>query len=167
MSKIIEKLVDDHKIILEFVNKFEQKQIKFMEDNEFELKEYQEAVEFIRNFADKEHHQREEKILFKYMMENMGEVAEKLIRQGMYVEHDLGRYYIGEMEKSYTNYSQNPNVLDKLNIIGYGQSYCQLIKRHIEKEDTVVFPFAQRSLSEELFKIMEKEDEDYLKINKQ
>ena len=38
---------------------------------------------------------------------------------------------------------------------------CMLLRRHIEKEDTVVYPFAKKHLSEEIFAEMIKENQNY------
>lgn len=162
MHIIVERLVDDHKKILKFINSFEKELIKFMKEDKFSIEDFQDDIVFIRTFADKEHHKREEHILFKYMMENLGEIAENLIRYGMYVEHDLGRFYISEFEKSILSYDKEENLEDKLKILSFGEAYCNLLRRHIEKEDKVVYLFAEKSLSEELFDKMLKEDDKYL-----
>ncbi|MNL54685.1 hypothetical protein D3C87_1780360 [compost metagenome] len=95
-------------------------------------------------------------------MENLGSVAENLIRYGMYVEHDLGRFYVSEIEKSIYCYEKDKKVEDKLRIISFGEAYCNLLKRHIEKEDNVVYPYAERSLTKEMFDQMLEEDKKYL-----
>ena len=162
MSTIIERLQDDHQQILSFIIKFEKELLSLMEDNTFDYSNFINNITFIKEFADKKHHQREEEILFKYLMEHGGLPAEKLVRQGMYVEHDLGRLYVTELLNAVTNYKKEKSILDKLNILSYGHSYCHLLRRHIEKEDTVVYPFAMRILSKEIFDIMEQEDHEYL-----
>lgn len=162
MYTIVDRLVEDHKKILKFIDSFEDSLIKLMEENKFSIEDFKDDIVFIRSFADKKHHQREENILFKYMMENLGEVAENLIRHGMYVEHDLGRFYISEFEKAIISYEDDKKVEDKLKIISYGEAYCNLLRRHIEKEDNVVYPFAERSLPKELFDKMLEEDNSYL-----
>ena len=52
-------------------------------------------------------------------------------------------------------------LIDKLTIISNGHAYCMLLRRHIEKEDTVVYPFAKKHLSEEIFAEMIKENQNY------
>lgn len=161
MSDIIKDLEADHQIILAFVNKLENKLITFMEEDIFDYQQMEEDISFIREFADKEHHQREEKILFKYMIDHLGKVAENLVRQGMIVEHDLARLYVKEWDAALQRYHDNHLPIDKLTIISYAHSYCMLLKRHIEKEDTVVYPFAKKNLSTELFDQMIEENKNY------
>ena len=84
-NNIIKDLEADHQKILAFVNELEQRLIEFMEANIFDYEQMKRDILFIREFADKEHHQREEKILFRYMIEYLGKVAENLVRHGMIV----------------------------------------------------------------------------------
>ena len=64
-NNIIKDLEADHQKILAFVNELEQRLIEFMEANIFDYEQMKRDILFIREFADKEHHQREEKILFR------------------------------------------------------------------------------------------------------
>ena len=49
-------------------------------------------TDVIKNYADGYHHKKEEDLVFKAMLDNLGELAEKLVTSGMLVEHDLARY---------------------------------------------------------------------------
>ncbi len=161
MTDIITDLEADHQKILAFINEFEQRLIKFMEENIIDFKQIADDILFIREFADKHHHQREEKILFKYMIDHLGTVAKNLVQQGMMVEHDLARLYVKQLEETLQSYQQTHLLIDKLTIISTGHSYCMLLRRHIEKEDTVVYPFARKNLSAEIFKLMNQENQNY------
>ena len=86
---------------------------------------------------------------FNIMTDNLGVLAEKLIKYGMLVEHDLGRLYISNLEEALGKV-KNGNEESKLDLIGNAIAYCDLLKRHIDKEDRVVYTFAERELSEEL-----------------
>lgn len=163
MSDIIETLMEDHERILEFISTFEQRLMELMEHNIFDYTAYQQSIQFIREFADVTHHQREEKILFKYMIEHIGEMAKNLVHYGMNAEHDLGRLYVSELDKAINIYNTQPSVACKLSILTYGGAYCELLKRHIEKENKVVYPLAKRKLSVELFNQMASEQEQYYK----
>ncbi|WP_296876318.1 hemerythrin domain-containing protein [Thomasclavelia sp.] len=161
MTDIITDLEADHQKILAFINEFEQRLIKFMEENIIDFKQMADDILFIREFADKHHHQREEKILFKYMIDHLGTVAKNLVQQGMMVEHDLARLYVKQLKETLQSYQQTHLLIDKLTIISTGHSYCMLLRRHIEKEDTVVYPFARKNLSAEIFKLMNQENQNY------
>ena len=75
----------------------------------------------------------------------------------MLVEHDLGRFYINELEKALNRYAQNPDTETKLDILARTAQWSDLLTRHIEKENEAVYPFAQRGLSKD---VLQKIDEE-------
>ena len=109
--------------------------------------DFRQIIDFIRNFADKHHHGKEEKFLFPAMVAKMGPVADKLVTHGMLVEHDLGRADVLALETAL--------------ILSYAMAYAHLLQLHIEKENSVVYPFAERSLSEEDFRDINEKSETY------
>lgn len=143
----IDLLVDEHKNIIVFTEFMRKSCMEIIEGKEPDTKLFREAIFFARNYADKHHHGKEEKILFKVMLEKLGPVAEKLVRNGMYVEHDLGRLHMSELEAALDRYDENKSLEAKLDIITHASGYADLLKRHIAKEDSVVYTFADRSLS--------------------
>ena len=161
MSNIIQNLEAEHDKILAFIDTFENDLMNFMNTDEFHLEVYTNAISFVRVFADKQHHQREEQILFRYMIEHGGAAAEKLVRHGMLVEHDQARYYIKQLEDAINRYQNDKTLIDKLTILTYGKAYCDLLRNHIDKENKVVYPFAKKTLSEQLFTQIEIEDKLY------
>lgn len=161
MSRLIEDLMEEHQEILRFVKALREMCRNFMEEDIFEEAKFREGILFIREFADKAHHQKEEQILFRAMMDNLGAVAEKLVKGGMLVEHDLARLHVAELERAVDAYSKNPTVDNKLDIIGNAMGYCYLLKRHAQKEDQVVYPFAKRSLPADILEKLDEEAERY------
>ena len=55
---IFEILREEHDNISKFVDEFETMAIDLMEKNEISIEEYTKAIEFIRVYADKTHHQK-------------------------------------------------------------------------------------------------------------
>ena len=163
MKGIIEILMDEHKEILKFVESLHKKCLIFMEEDKISIQEFRDGIQFIREFADKAHHQKEEKVLFRAMMEHLGPTAEKLVKGGMLVEHDLARLHVSELEKAIQAYEENPNAKNKLDILANAMGYCYLLKRHAMKEDEVVYPFAQRALSSEVMEQLDREAAEYMK----
>ena len=107
-------------------------------------------IDFTRNYADHHHHGKEEKILFPVMTANLGTMAENLVTHGMLVEHDLGRSHIRALETLLKLYQENPKTEHKLSIITEAMGYSNLLLLHTEKENSVVYTFAERMLSQEL-----------------
>lgn len=103
-------------------------------------------TDVIKNYADDYHHKKEEDILFKAMLENLGDVAEKLIRNGMLVEHDLARYERMMIDESLDKYERTKSDEARLELIGHLMSYRSLLERHADKENKVLYPFAQKNL---------------------
>lgn len=123
---------------------------QILDGKEIDIRWFQNMILFCRNYADKHHHGKEEKILFRVMLEELGPVADKLIRNGMLVEHDLGRFHISELENALSAYEREPTTRNKLEIVTNASEYASLLNRHMDKEDTVVYVFAENQLNDEL-----------------
>ena len=113
----IEILVDEHKNIVEFCKSMKSMCCSIIEGDEVDANLVKECVAFGKTYADHLHHGKEEKILFKIMLEKLGPVADKLIRNGMLVEHDLGRLHMNELLDAADRYEKDPSTLNKLDII--------------------------------------------------
>lgn len=114
------------------------------------IKEFYNFIDFTRNYADHHHHGKEEKILFPQMTLHLGKIAENLITHGMLVEHDLGRAHIRALETSLKMYQEEPKTEQKLSILTETMGYANLLLLHTEKENSVVYTYAERMLSQEL-----------------
>ena len=162
MQGIIEILREEHDEILKFIAELRGACIEFMEHDTMDMDYFRNAVSFIRNFADKAHHQKEEKILFQAMMERLGTVAVNLIQHGMLVEHDLARLHVMELERALNAYEEEQTADNKLDIIANATGYCYLLKRHVDKENEVVYPYAEKNLPEDVMKQLDEETIRYM-----
>ena len=113
----IELLVAEHEKILEFTGFLKGVCCGLLEGKEVDLPLMRECVAFGRNYADKHHHGKEEQILFRVMLEKLGPVAEKLVRNGMLVEHDLGRLHMNCLTEALDAYEKSSSTCAKLDII--------------------------------------------------
>ncbi|MCR3922871.1 MAG: hemerythrin domain-containing protein [Firmicutes bacterium] len=102
-------------------------------------------IDFVRNYADQHHHGKEETLLFVSMMEELGPVAENLVKYGMNIEHDWGRLYMQELEVAVQRVLDGDDEA-KLDVIANAISYTHLLERHINKEDDVAYVYAQKNL---------------------
>ena len=114
--------------------------------------DFQLLIKLIKVYADAHHHGKEEQCLFQPMLEHLGSLGEKLVKVGMLVEHDLGRLYVKELEEALERVKEGDES-SKLDVIANAISYTHLLARHIQKEDELIYPFAQNQLAEE---VMEK-----------
>lgn len=155
-SDSITLMMSEHQYILRMVQVIRAASYRLMTSSEIDYDDLGNMIMFIRNYADKHHHGKEEKILFKQMTDNLGKMGDNLIRHGMLVEHDLGRLYMKELEDAIESFKHG-NDISRLDIIANAISYTHLIARHIEKEDDLIYSFGQKNLSAE---IMKQVDED-------
>ena len=119
--------------------------ISILESGEVCYEDFKNIIEFIKNYADKHHHNKEESILFKKMEEQIGEMV-KAPLSGMFIEHDLGRLFISNLESSLKRVKDGDRD-SRIDIIANAIGYVDLLNRHIDKEDKVIYSFARRSLS--------------------
>lgn len=142
-------MVEEHKNIKRMLEVIRKACLSIMNRKEIDYMDFEMMVDFIRNYADKHHHGKEEKFLFNRMVDEIGGPAEKLVNFGMLVEHDFGRLYIRELQEALTKVKAGDNEA-KLDVIANAVSYTHLLNRHIDKEDNVVYSFARRALSKEV-----------------
>lgn len=133
---------------------------KVLKNEEVNYADFFLLIDFVRNYADKHHHGKEEKLIFDRMIKELGPTAVKLVRNGMLVEHDMGRLYMQELETAVNKVLKGEDEA-RLDIIANAISYTHLLYRHIEKEDNVVYQFAQKNLSSETQLILEQECDQF------
>jgi len=138
ISKILSK---EHENILKVIDVLEIK-INELKNKEIDTVFFRKVIDFIRNYADKFHHAKEEDILFKEFNKcaEEGCVHCNPVEQ-MLIEHDLGRENVKKMEAGL-------NEKNKNKIIEGANGYICLIKEHIFKEDNILYPMANEALSE-------------------
>lgn len=152
----IEIMMEEHKNIEDLLNALEIECLSLINGSEVDDEYFRLVIDFIRNYADSHHHKKEEILLFNRMVDEIGTTAEKLVKYGMLVEHDLGRLYVSQLEDALNRY-KNGEKEAKLDIIGNSYSYMDLLKRHIFKENNVAYKYAERELSSEILNLINEE----------
>ena len=145
----VEILVEEHENIKRMAKVMRAASLQVLNGGNLIVEDFNQMKDFVRNYADKHHHKKEEDILFDYMKKELGKIAENLITHGMLVEHDLGRLHMSELEKALISFKEHPNEDAKLDILANTTAYTYLIQRHIEKENAVVFTYGEKNLSED------------------
>lgn len=158
----IELMVNEHTYIKRMLEVVRKASLKVLFQDEIDYDDFAKMIEFIRKYADAHHHGKEEKLLFNRMVSEIGGAAEKLVNNGMLVEHDMGRFFIQELEQALEKVKKGDNEA-KLDVIANAISYANLLTRHIDKEDKVVYTFAKRALTQETMETIDKECEDFEK----
>jgi hemerythrin-like domain-containing protein len=104
-------------------------------------------VEFFRGFADRCHHGKEEEILFP-ALEMAGIPREGGPIGVMLHEHDQMRGYVQGLAGAAGRY-QTGGAKAGEEIIRYASQYAATLRRHIEKENQVLFKMAEMHLAPE------------------
>ena len=154
MNYSIEVMMEEHKNINRMIKVIRQVCIKILEGNAVDTEELKLIVDFIKNYSDKHHHGKEEDFLFPEMTKHLGKIADNLINHGMLVEHNTGRDYCMELSLAMNRYAKNPTSSYKLDIISSAMGYAKVLKNHTDKEDRVVYPYAEEHLAKELFEVI-------------
>jgi len=150
LANITEALVNEHKLIKRMINVLEKNSRKVLEESFSDYNFFLDAVDFIRNYADRFHHAKEEDILFTAMFDN-GMPRENSPVAAMLMEHDQGRAYVKKMEEA-AKKSLNGGGAEPDKIVENAFGYIELLREHIDKEDNILYPLAERTIPEALRK---------------
>lgn len=129
---------------------------KVLTNDNYDIDDLPKVIDFVRNYADKHHHGKEEDILFETMSKELEKLANSGAITGMYIEHDNGRLYMANLEKAVESLRAGKDEA-RLDIIANLICYADLLDRHIEKENTAMYKFAENQLSDEAKKYVEEE----------
>lgn len=102
-------------------------------------------LEFIRVFADKCHHGKEEDLLFP-AMEKAGIPSERGPIGVMLYEHSEGRDFVKGMSEAIEEYKKGRKKAGK-GVAKNARNYAALLSQHIDKEDNILYPMADARLS--------------------
>jgi hemerythrin-like domain-containing protein len=105
----------------------------------------EQLIEFFRTFVDKCHHGKEEALLFP-ALEAVGVSREGGPIGVMLKEHQQGRDLVGKMKAALARYSEGQREAVP-ELIQHARAYIVLLNQHIDKENNVLFPMAERHLS--------------------
>jgi hemerythrin-like domain-containing protein len=151
-SPPMKKMVDEHVLIKRWLALLP----KVIENLDLETEEglqlINKGMDFIRNFADKYHHAKEEDETFKYFDENFDMI--KVIRN----DHVRVRGHVKEMLEAIE--SKN-----KVKLAEQLKFYSGILPEHIKKEDEILFPWMDRNLTTnqigQLYSRFNEIDEEY------
>ncbi len=142
-----ELLSSEHRLIEVMLEVLDRMVEKALADGRLERQPAEEAVAFIKGFADGCHHGKEETHLFT-MMVDKGFPREQGPIAVMLMEHEQGRAHVrGMAEHIAAAASGEAEALQAF--AAHANGYVNLLRAHIHKEDHILFPMADRALSPE------------------
>lgn len=142
-SLLVEALISEHTYIKELIYI-----MNYISSKDNFLVKYSKDIDTVTNYlseyADQFHHQKEEDLLF-------GLFRGKEIVEAMYEEHDIGRNLRKNILESTTDENAKKYILE----------FVEMLSNHIYKEDNVLFPYLDKLLSEEEKEELGKKLNDY------
>lgn len=141
-TNITQALVDEHRLILRVIALLEHNAPRTAEGAYSNWQFYLDGVDFIRNYADRFHHAKEEDVLFEALVTN-GMPREHSPVAAMLMEHEQGRAYVKAMESAAREaLAGKPG--NERTIAEHALAYAELLREHISKEDGILYPLAER-----------------------
>jgi len=157
MSKAIDELMHEHEAIL-FSLGILQKMADAARSGDshpgaaWDTRDAGELIGFLKEFADGCHHGKEEGILFP-AMEKAGILNESGPIGVMLHEHALGRDRIRGMKAALEGAGASDSITSdgtaREAFAHEADGYIELLRRHIEKENEILFPMGEKALSPE------------------
>ena len=133
-SPPVKILVDEHVHIKKVVAFIPSLKAMLRDDAQRAFSLTKRAVEFIRNYADRFHHAKEEEILFGYFDTSVE------IFQVMYRDHEKARGHVAAIVAGVEREDVEA-VTENL------EAYGELLNEHIRKEDEALYPWIDRYLT--------------------
>ena len=148
MEDVTMVMVVEHRLILRMVALVEKNSALVDEGKFSDWQFFLDAVDFIRGYADRFHHAKEEDTLFTAFLAN-GMPEENSPVAAMLMEHDQGRAFVRGIEEAATSALAGEAGQEEA-IIKNAREYAGLLRGHIDKEDRILYPLAERTLPEEV-----------------
>ena len=148
MQRAIELMMEEHRLIEAVLAALDEFAVAVDRGDGYERDDLGKFVTFIREYADARHHAKEEEQLFTAMNDHgfprdAGPVAVMLH------EHDLGRGLVGKLAELATTETWPADAAARIR--EYGGGFARMLRAHIDKEDTILYPMAMRALPAPVF----------------
>ena len=145
-ANVTQVMVDEHQLILRMITLVEHNTALLAAGKFRNWQFYLDAVDFIRNYADRFHHAKEEDVLFAELVKN-GMPEKQSPIEAMHMEHDQGRAHVLAMEEA-AQKALGGETGQTAVIVEHATGYAALLRGHIDKENDILYPLAERILPE-------------------
>jgi hemerythrin-like domain-containing protein len=141
-------LMIEHRLIERMLEVARKETLKAEEQKSIKPAFIDTTVDFLRFYADRTHHAKEEDILFRSVAGKAMSPEHRAMLQDLLDEHNFARKNVREMLAAKERYQRNDGdaltaILDKLKLL------ADFYQEHINKEDKIFFPACMEYLSEE------------------
>jgi hemerythrin-like domain-containing protein len=136
-------LMIEHRLIEKMLKVAEQKAIKMEKQKEMDPVLIDTIVDFIKTYADRTHHGKEEDLLFKDLEKKNLSVRDQRMMQELIGEHQYARKTVREIVEAKKEYmSGETSVLELL--LEKLKALIKFYPEHITKEDKEFFPNTEK-----------------------
>ena len=151
--KLIGPLMIEHRLIERMLDLVDKAVLSAANNQKIDTQFLDSLVDFIRWYADKTHHGKEEALLFREVAKKDMSSEHRALLTELLSDHDFGRRTTGEIREATEKFRQGipgslPTLMEK----------CMTLTRfyhgHIEKEDIKFFPAGMIYLSEQEKELM-------------
>lgn len=139
-------LSSEHRVIEQVIGCLEKIADKCESEGTLDLQDTRDAIDFIRNFADRCHHLKEEDILFEKMIEK-GFPKEGGPIYVMLMDHEQGRAHVKAMDES-AEAASGGNSDSAKTFVNNARGYAGLLREHIIKEDHILYVMANQAFND-------------------
>jgi hemerythrin-like domain-containing protein len=142
--KPTEVLIEEHRVINQVLMALEKAASRLSRGEAVYLRFFNGTSALIHGFTDSYHHKKEEKVLLPAL------VAAGLPRDSgpvavMLAEHEEGRQLAHRL-RLVTERFQSGEIAARDQVVLSALAYVSLVRRHIQKEETVLFPLVEKVL---------------------
>jgi len=135
--KPIGPMMWEHRLIEKMLRLFEGEVRKISESKKIDTVFLDTAVDFIRTYADRTHHGKEEDILFRDLAKKKLSAEHARIMQELIGEHGYSREMVRKLVEAKERYLQGEDTAQE--VIAYLKELARFYPLHIEKEDKHFF----------------------------
>ncbi len=148
--KSIDELIAEHKAVMLSLAILEKVEQAIAKDDSQASSDLAELLEFFKGFVDKCHHAKEEDILFPEL-EQLGVARHGGPISVLLQEHQAGRQHIQDLSV-HLSQLQTGDKKAAAQIAMHSRAYIETLSAHIEKENKVLFPLAEKLMTSEIDK---------------
>lgn len=140
-------LMIEHRLIMRMIHLIDN-QVKKLEIGTIVNQSFIDAaIDFIRTYADRTHHGKEENILFRDLSNKNLSETDKEMMDELIQEHNVGRDTVAALTKAANEY-KNGDTSALPSIIRSFKKFVAFYPLHIEKEEKIFFPASTVYFSE-------------------
>jgi hemerythrin-like domain-containing protein len=145
--KSIKILAREHDLILQALDSLSSAKKKIETGKPPPKEFFEKALKFLRNFADRFHHFKEEYLMFGLLAQKKEGAFDGPIGALRY-QHDRCRACIDEIENNLDGYDHG-DAIATTRLLENLAAYIALLRRHIYEEDNIFFQMVARELSDD------------------